>query len=118
MRVHISAVLIPIAVSLFFGACAARQERSIDVRQSHDEIMGCMQLDSEISASRRMIGSYGPDLSQQSDRNQWALLGALVNPLMLMQIDGGDAAIRETNAFSDRIRHLENLRIEKECKSD
>lgn len=109
--------------SVFFAgaiiaSCAARPARTIDVRQPHDEHMGCAQLTSEISASRRMLWTYGTDRAQQSERNQLAMLGVLVNPMILMNADAGDAADKEHGAYVERIAHLENLRAAKECPNE
>lgn len=100
------------------ASCAARPARTIDVRQPHDEAMGCAQLASEMSASRRMLWTYGTDRAQQSERNQLAMLGVLVNPMILMNADAGDAADKEHGAYVARIAHLESLRASKECPSE
>ncbi|MBI1245122.1 MAG: hypothetical protein GC202_08960 [Alphaproteobacteria bacterium] len=106
-----------ILAALLLEGCAARTARVVDIVQPHDELMGCEQLQSEISATRRMAGAYDIDNGQQSERNQLALLGALVNPIILMNADAGDAATQEAGAFGARAAHLENLRQKKECKN-
>lgn len=80
--------------------------------------MGCAQLDSEISAMRRLILAYGTDGAQQSERNQLAVLGALVNPFILMHADTGDAASKELVAYHQRIEHLASLRKNRECPNE
>jgi hypothetical protein len=99
-------------------SCAARPARTVDVRQPHDEVMGCSQLASELSASRRMLLTYGTDRAQQSERNQLAILGVLVNPVILMNADAGDAADKEHGAYVARIAYLESLRAAKECSNE
>lgn len=105
-------------LALVLGACAARTAREIDVRQPHDAEMGCAQLDGEISAMRRLILAYATDGAQQSERNQLAVLGALVNPFILVNADPGDAASKELAAYHQRIEHLASLRRAKECPNE
>jgi type IV pilus biogenesis protein CpaD/CtpE len=111
-------VLLAAAASLVLHSCASRPARTVDVAQPHDELMTCPQLLSEISATRRMSIAYGTDNSQQSERNQLAMLGVFVNPMILMHADTGDAAARETSAYTARAAHLEKLSQKKECKND
>lgn len=104
--------------ALILGGCAARTARTIEVRQPHDAEMGCAQLDSEISAMRRLMQAYAADGAQQSERNQMAVLGALVNPMILINADPGDAATKELLAYGQRIDHLSSLKTAKECPND
>lgn len=107
-----------VVLSLLLDGCASRHARIVEVQQPHDATMNCLQLRSEISATNRMLLTYGVDRSQQSDRNQLAILGAFLNPMILIQVDGGDAADREVNAYSMRNSHLQRLSTKKGCTND
>jgi hypothetical protein len=117
VRRFFSFAFIFVAGAILAG-CAARPARTIEVRQPHDELMGCAQLASEISASGRMLWTYGTDRAHQSERNQLAMLGVFVNPMILMNADAGDAAEKEYGAYVARIAHLETLRASKECSNE
>lgn len=106
------------ATALLLAGCAQRPPRAIETVQAHDGRMNCQQLRSEISASHRLIGSYGVDHAQQSERNRQAVIGAVINPMSLMNMDTGNAADHEVAAYSARIAHLETLSQQKACTHD
>lgn len=112
------------ALGLFLSAallagCAQRQARPVEAAQPHDSLMNCQQLRSELLATRSMIGKYGVDHAQQSDRNRQALVGAVFVPVAgLMSLDTGNASEREAAAYGMRANHLENLGKQKGCSND
>lgn len=111
------------ALGLFLSAallagCAQRQARPVEAAQPHDSLMNCQQLRSELLATRSMIGKYGVDHAQQSDRNRQAVAGAIFMPMALMNMDTGTASETEAAAYGMRANHLENLGKQKGCSND
>lgn len=106
---------VAVALSLVLGGCAAREARGIDAVQAHDEVMSCAQLRAEFSATDRMLVAYRTDEVQQSERNQLAVMGALVNPLILMHADPGDANAKEQSSYRARRTRLADLMQTKGC---
>lgn len=107
--------LIAVGLCLAIGGCAAREVRSIDAVQAHDETMSCAQLRAEFSAADRMLLAYRADETQQSERNQLAVMGALINPFILMHADAGDASAKEQSAYRARRARLLDLMQAKGC---
>lgn len=108
---------VALATAVLAG-CAQRQARPIEASQPHDTLMNCQQLRSELLATRSMIGKYGVDHAQQSDRNRQALVGAVFMPVALMNMDTGTASEREAAAYGARATHLETLGKTKGCSND
>lgn len=107
---------VPAAMAiLLLAGCANRHPRLVAVEKPYDGQLNCQQLSSEISAAQRLIGSYQTDNAQQSSRNGQAVVGAVLMPVSLMNMDTGDAADQEVNAYSQRIAHLQKLSKEKAC---
>lgn len=109
------AIMLPMALT---AGCAQRQARPVEASQPHDALMNCQQLRSELLATRSMIGKYGVDHAQQSDRNRQAVAGALFMPVALMNMDTGTASETEAAAYGMRANHLENLGKQKGCSND
>ena len=104
-----------VAVLLPLTACANRPASPVAVERPYDSQLSCGQLQSEISAAGRMVGSYRTDLQQQNARNGQAVVGAVFMPVALMNMDTGGASDREMAAYSQRIAHLETLAKQKDC---
>jgi hypothetical protein len=101
---------------LALGGCASREARSIEAVQAHDDTMSCAQLRAEFSATDRMLVAYRTDEVQQSERNQLAVMGALINPFILMHADAGDAGAKEQSAYRARRMRLTDLMQAKGCE--
>ncbi len=110
-----SLILVAFGMCLALGGCASREARSIEAVQAHDEMMSCAQLRAEFSAADRMLIAYRTDETQQSERNQLAVMGALFNPLILMHADAGDAGAKEQSAYRARRARLVDLMQAKGC---
>jgi hypothetical protein len=109
------AALVALAV---IAACADRPARPVDVVQPFDDRMNCLQLRSEIAATRRIVASYAVDRDQQLERNAMSVMAAPLNPVFLMQLDTSDATDREVAAYLARLAHLTELADKKGCSDD
>jgi hypothetical protein len=114
MRIRTAALVALVALA----ACANRQARPVDVVQPFDERLNCLQLRSEIAATRRIVASCAVDREQQQERNAMAVMAAPINPVYLMQLDTSDATDREVSAYLAHLAHLAALAETKGCADD
>src|SRR5262245_9117697 len=114
MRIGMAALFALAALA----ACASRPARPVDVVQPFDDRLNCLQLRSEIAATRRIVASYAVDREQQLERNAMSVMAAPINPVFLMQLDTSDATDREVAAYLARLAHLTELADKKGCSDD